>query len=220
RPKDRILSLDPSEVTAEMVTRKLAEVALSRGKASRGDRAEQREMLSHLELCAKTPAQRARVLTAKITLLFDMSQPNMAPMSTGNWYRCADTLLQLLQLVREEKGLILTDVMPDAAQEGEDGDEKDEGGESGRDAKKDGDEAEVGGPKTDGLDTSNVVWCNPVAFFERLDDEWTVALKALDPHANEYMERLRDETLLLALAQRVSESERAAGRTDRLATVA
>jgi hypothetical protein len=28
-------------------------------------------------------------------------------------------------------------------------------------------------------------------------------LQALDPHANEYMERLKDEAVLLALAQKV-----------------
>lgn len=31
-------------------------------------------------------------------------------------------------------------------------------------------------------------------------------MQALDPHANEYMERLKDEAVLLALAQKVSSS--------------
>jgi translation initiation factor 3 subunit C len=48
------------------------------------------------------------------------------------------------------------------------------------------------------------VWGSPAAFLERLDDEWGGSLKTLDPHANEYMDRLRDEPALLALADKVT----------------
>ena len=47
------------------------------------------------------------------------------------------------------------------------------------------------------------MWGNLVAGLERLDDEWGGSLRALDPHANEYMGRLKDETIILALAQEV-----------------
>lgn len=57
-------------------------------------------------------------------------------------------------------------------------------------------------------------------FLERLDDEWNGNLKALDPHANEYMERLKDEAVLLALAQKVSEYLMARRELDKLAAVA
>lgn len=47
------------------------------------------------------------------------------------------------------------------------------------------------------------VWGNLTAALERLDDEWGGSLKVLDPHANEYMARLKEETTILALAQEV-----------------
>lgn len=41
RPKDKILSMDPKEITYEMVQKKLQEIALARGKTTRIDRQEQ-----------------------------------------------------------------------------------------------------------------------------------------------------------------------------------
>lgn len=46
------------------------------------------------------------------------------------------------------------------------------------------------------------------------------SIKALDPHANEYMDRLKDETVLLALAQKVSVHLETCGGTSKLAGVA
>ena len=41
RPKDKILSMDPKEITYEMVQKKLQEIAMARGKTTRIDRQEQ-----------------------------------------------------------------------------------------------------------------------------------------------------------------------------------
>ena len=41
RPKDKILSMDPKEITYEMVQKKLHEIAMARGKTTRIDRQEQ-----------------------------------------------------------------------------------------------------------------------------------------------------------------------------------
>ena len=41
RPKDKILSMSPQEITYEMVGKKLVEIAMARGKTTRIDRQEQ-----------------------------------------------------------------------------------------------------------------------------------------------------------------------------------
>lgn len=48
------------------------------------------------------------------------------------------------------------------------------------------------------------VWGNIPGFIERLDDELFKGLQVIDPHTHEYKERLKDEVILLALAQRTN----------------
>ena len=53
RPKDKILSMSPQEITYEMVGKKLVEIAMARGKTTRIDRQEQvrRVALHSLQEC-------------------------------------------------------------------------------------------------------------------------------------------------------------------------
>ena len=47
------------------------------------------------------------------------------------------------------------------------------------------------------------IWGNLAANVERLDDEHFKSLQVIDPHTHKYLERMQDEPLFLALAQRV-----------------
>jgi len=175
RPKDKILSMDPKEISYEMVSKKLREVAAARGRATALDRQDQMEMLAYLSGVARGPAQRLEVLVHLITVIFDMNQPTLAPMSTPNWKRCAATFFEIMDLAEGNANISLVDVPP-----------------------------EVERIEEPAADEPVAVWGNPAAFLERLDEEWTGSLKALDPHAHAYMERMKDEPALLALAAKVT----------------
>ena len=57
--QDKILSMDPTQITYEMVSKKLREIVTSRGKKGI-DRNEQVEMLVYLATVAKGPCQQVR----------------------------------------------------------------------------------------------------------------------------------------------------------------
>ena len=60
--QDKLLTMDPKEITYEMVNKKLQEIVLSRGKKGI-DRQDQVEMLSYLATVAKGPYQKVRRLS-------------------------------------------------------------------------------------------------------------------------------------------------------------
>jgi len=175
RPKDKILSMSPQEITYEMVQKKLVEVAAARGRATALDRQDQVEMLSFLANVARGPAQKIEVLVHKITVIFDMNTPTASPMTTANWKKCMSSIFEMMSLVAENSSVKLSDNPVE-------NDRKEE----------------------PAADEDITVWGNPAAFLERLDDEWTGSLKSMDPHTNAYMDRLRDEAALMALADLVS----------------
>ena len=159
-----------------MVSKKLREVAAARGRATALDRQDQMEMLAYLSGVARGPAQRLEVLVHLITVIFDMNQPTTGPMTTPNWKRCAATLFEIMELADANPTITLVDLQPEEERLEEPVEEE---------------------PIN--------VWGNPAAFLERLDDEWTGSLKALDPHAHAYMERMKDEPAILALAAKMSD---------------
>eukprot|EP00889_Picochlorum_renovo_P008019 jgi/Picre1/35049/NNA_002514.t1 len=176
RPKDKILSIAPQEITYEMVQKKLAEVAAARGRATSLDRQDQVEMLTFLFGVARGAAQKIEVLVHKVTVIFDMNTPTSSPMTTANWKTCMASIFDLMSLVAENPSVKLSDNPVE-------NDRKEE----------------------PAADEEITVWGNPAAFLERLDEEWTGSLKALDPHTNAYMDRLRDEAALMALSGLVSD---------------
>ena len=176
RPKDKILSMAPEEITYDMVQKKLAEVAAARGRVTSLDRQDQVEMLSFLFGVAHGAAQKIEVLVHKITVIFDMNNPMTSPMTTANWKTCMASVFEMMALIAANPSVSLADnpVENERTQE-------------------------------PAADEAITVWGNPAAFLERLDDEWTGSLKSTDPHTNAYMERLRDEAALMALAGLVAE---------------
>ena len=58
--QDKLLTMDPKEITYEMVNKKLQEIVLSRGKKGI-DRQDQVEMLSYLATVAKGPYQKVHL---------------------------------------------------------------------------------------------------------------------------------------------------------------
>ena len=58
--QDKLLAMDPREITYEMVARKLGEIVLSRGKKG-VDRQDQVDMLAYLATVARGPAQKVRM---------------------------------------------------------------------------------------------------------------------------------------------------------------
>jgi len=176
RPKDKILSMAPEEITYEMVQKKLEEVAAARGRVSSLDRQDQVEMLTFLFGVAHGAAQKIEVLVHKVTVIFDMNNPMTSPMTTANWKTCMASVFDMMALVAANPAVSLADNPV----------------ENDRTAEPAADEAIT-------------VWGNPAAFLERLDDEWTGSLKSTDPHTNAYMDRLRDEAAIMALAGLVAE---------------
>lgn len=59
-----------------------------------------------------------------------------------------------------------------------------------------------------------------MAFVERLDDEFTKSLQSIDPHTQEYVQRLQDESSFLELAERVQNYYEKAGKMKRAARIA
>ena len=176
RPKDKILSMAPEEITYEMVQKKLDEVAAARGRVTSLDRQDQVEMLSFLFGVAHGPAQKIEVLVHKVTVIFDMNNPMTSPMTTANWKMCMASVFDMMSLVAANPVVKLSD-----------------------------NPVENERTEEPAADEPITVWGNPAAFLERLDDEWKGSLKSTDPHTNAYMERLRDEAALMALAGLVAE---------------
>ncbi|CAL8466376.1 g5912 [Coccomyxa elongata] len=191
KKKDKLLTMDPKEITFEMVNKKLQEIVLSRGKKGI-DRQDQVDMLTYLATVAKGPYQKVEVLVHVVSALFDINPSMSTHMVPALWRRCIGVLFEVLELLEANPHIIMDEHF-------EGNDEMTEEPEAGVDVR---------------------VWGNMVAFLERLDDEHFKSLQVIDPHTNQYLDRLKDEPLFLALAQKVSEHFTRIGDTKSLARVA
>ena len=100
KKKDKFFTMDPQQITFDMVRQKLKDIVMTRGK--RGvDRNEQVEMLSYLASVAKGPVQKIEVLIQVVSALFDINPSMSTHMSVPLWKRCAGTLLEVLQTLAD-----------------------------------------------------------------------------------------------------------------------
>ncbi|KAK0711690.1 eukaryotic translation initiation factor 3 subunit C [Lasiosphaeris hirsuta] len=153
--------------TPESIFKHLRTILESRGKKNT-DRLEQIKVMEKLFEVAVTPYQKIRVLMTLVSARFDLGSGAATSMPLEHWKASERELSTLLQILEKEKDHIVIE----GAEEWEDDDKP---------------------PTLEGGAKYIKVPGSIVSFIERLDDELTRSLQAIDPHTSEYIERLTDE---------------------------
>jgi translation initiation factor 3 subunit C len=173
-------------------TRALLELSLTCPQNT--DRVEQIRILEKLSEVASTPYQSIRVLLALVSSRFDYNSSVANYMPVDLWIAARREVDQLISIVASNPSYSIQELT----------DDYDEMLERTPTEEKDG-IVRVRG--------------SIISFVDRLDDEFTKSLQHIDPHGNEYVDRLKDEPLLYCTICQAQALYETTGETESLSRV-
>ncbi|CAP69196.1 uncharacterized protein PODANS_7_11520 [Podospora anserina S mat+] len=151
----------------ESILKHLRAILESRGRKNT-DRIEQIKIMEELSKVANTPYLKIRVLQALVSARYDLGAGAGNVMPLEHWKAAEKELSALLKILETEKDHVVIE----NAEEWDDDDKQ---------------------PTLAAGESYIKIPGSIVSYIERLDDELTRSLQAIDPHTSEYIERLTDE---------------------------
>lgn len=178
-PLEEVQPQMKTEMKPEEIKSKLAEILNERGRKGIDPR-KIVEQLEELSKFAQTPDLQVELLTHLISNRFDIKKKELAPqpMPTPVWNATLRDVERLIPFFEKNINVVEPEI----------------------------EQQSVVAQSDDSEDTPDQpVVASLLAYFERLDDELTKSWQSIDPHTQEYVQRLKDEPNLLALAERIQQ---------------
>ena len=176
KKKVQFMQMDPKDITYGLIMKKSQELIMMRGRKGT-DKNEQVKTMEFMVRVSKTESQRGQMMMNLISAYFDMSSSLSLHLPIPVWNRCCRAVLKLLDHLKKYPYISVDDAYEQDYSEEQEGPTE-------------GEAVTIAG--------------NLLGFLERLDDEWFKSLQVIDPHTEDYLNRLKDEPVILALAQKVS----------------